>query len=107
VTEYLGWPVLHIAAHTAFVGGALFFGVHEMMVCWWLQLIVLESAVAAFCVVVEDETPWLIALGPVFRVGYLVVLDVARLLASVEEFARVAMTWDKISRMGKLKPANG
>jgi poly-beta-1,6-N-acetyl-D-glucosamine synthase len=105
--EYFAWPVLHIAAHTAFVGGALLFGVHEMMVCWWLQLIVLESAVAAFCVVVEDDEPWLIALGPVFRVGYLVVLDVARLLASVEEFARVAMTWDKVSRMGRLKPANG
>ena len=29
------------------------------------------------------------------------------LLASVEEFARVAMTWDKVARIGKLKPANG
>jgi poly-beta-1,6-N-acetyl-D-glucosamine synthase len=107
MAEYLMWPMLHIAAQAVFVIGALLYGVHEMMVCWWLQLIVLESAVAAFCVVVEDEEPWLIALGPLFRVFYLVVLDVARLLATAEEFARVGMSWDKVSRLGRFKPSTG
>jgi cellulose synthase/poly-beta-1,6-N-acetylglucosamine synthase-like glycosyltransferase len=107
MVEYLVWPALHIAAQALFVCGALFLGVHELMVCWWLQLIVLECAVAAFCVAVEDEESWLIAISPAFRVFYMVVLDSARLLAAAEEFAQVGMSWDKLARLGRLKPSNG
>ena len=103
--EYLALPALHIAAQLIFVLSELFFQLPALMLCWWLQLIVLECAVAAFCVAVEDESPWLIGLAPVFRVFYMVVLDVARLLAAVEEFAAVGMNWDKVSRLGKLKTA--
>ena len=103
--EYLALPALHIAAQLIFVLSELFFQLPALMLCWWLQLIVLECAVAAFCVTVEDESPWLIGLAPVFRVFYMVVLDVARLLAAVEEFAAVGMNWDKVSRLGKLKTA--
>jgi len=46
-----------------------------------------------------------VALAPIFRVFYMVVLDVARLLAAAEEFAAVGMNWDKVSRLGRLKPA--
>jgi hypothetical protein len=82
-------------------------GVHELMIFWWLQLIVLESAVAAFCVAVEDEQPALIAISPLFRAFYLVVLDVARLFATVDEFAQVRMTWDKVSRLGRFNLSDG
>jgi poly-beta-1,6 N-acetyl-D-glucosamine synthase len=103
--EYLMLPALHIAAQLLFIAGELLFDIHPVLVCWWLQLIVLESAVLTFCVAIEDEEPWLIALSPLFRAVYMVVLDAARLLAAAEEFAAVGMTWDKVSRLGKLKPA--
>jgi poly-beta-1,6 N-acetyl-D-glucosamine synthase len=103
--EYLALPALHIAAQLIFALSELFFELPALMLCWWLQLIVLECAVAAFCVALEDESPWLVALAPIFRVFYMVVLDVARLLAAAEEFAAVGMNWDKVSRLGRLKPA--
>jgi poly-beta-1,6-N-acetyl-D-glucosamine synthase len=105
--EYLAWPALHVAAQVLFVAGGLLLGVHELMIFWWLQLIVLESAIAAFCVAVEDEHPGLIALSPLFRVFYLVLLDLARLLASIEEFTQVTMSWDKLSRLGRFTLSNG
>jgi len=105
--EYLAWPALHVAAQVLFVAGGLVLGVHELMIFWWLQLIVLECAVATFCVAVEDEHPALIAISPLFRVFYLVVLDVARLFATVEEFAHVRMSWDKVSRLGRFTLSNG
>jgi poly-beta-1,6-N-acetyl-D-glucosamine synthase len=103
--EYLALPALHIGAQLLFVGGELLFEIHPVLVCWWLQLIVLESAVLTFCIAIENESPWLIALSPIFRAVYMVVLDTARLLAAAEEFAAVRMSWDKLSRLGKLKPA--
>ena len=60
-----------------------------------------------FCVAVENESPWLLALSPLFRAVYMVVLDAARLLAAAEEFAAVGMSWDKVSRLGRLKGAQG
>ena len=101
--EHLALPALHIGAQLLFVIGGLLFDIHAVLVCWWLQLIVLECAVLTFCVAIEDESPWLIALSPLFRAVYMVVLDAARLLAAAEEFAAVRMSWDKVARLGKLR----
>ena len=103
--EHLALPALHIGAQLLFVGGGLLFNIHPVLVCWWLQLIVLECAVLTFCVAVENESPWLLALSPLFRAVYMVVLDAARLLAAAEEFAAIGMSWDKLARLGKLKTA--
>ena len=103
--EHLALPALHIGAQLLFVGGGLLFDLHPVLVCWWLQLIVLECAVLTFCVAIEDESPWLIALSPLYRAAYMVVLDAARLLAAAEEFAAVGMSWDKVARLGRLKTA--
>jgi len=101
--EHLALPALHIGAQLLFVIGGLLFDIHAVLICWWLQLIVLECAVLTFCVAIEDESPWLIALSPLYRAVYMVVLDTARLLAAAEELAAVRMSWDKVTRLGKLK----
>jgi poly-beta-1,6-N-acetyl-D-glucosamine synthase len=103
--EHLGLPALHIGAQLLFVGGGLLFNIHPVVVCWWLQLIVLECAVLTFCVAIENESPWLLALSPLFRAVYMVVLDAARLMAAAEEFAALGMSWDKVSRLGRLRTA--
>ena len=99
--ENFAWPVLHVAAQLLFVAGGLALGVHDLMIFWWLQLVLLESAIAAFAIAVEDEQPSLIAISPVSRIFYLLVLDVARLFATLEELAQVKMSWDKIPRLGR------
>jgi biofilm PGA synthesis N-glycosyltransferase PgaC len=105
--ECLALPSLHVAAQALFVIGGLWLDAHQLIIYWWLQLILLECAVVAFCVAVEDENPCFVVLTPVFRSFYMVVLDVARLLATLEEFKGVAMGWDKIARLGSFRPAVG
>ena len=105
-SECLALPFLHVAAQLLFVAGGLCLGTHHLLIYWWLQLILLECAVAAFCIAVEDEHPLLVLLTPMFRVFYMLVLDVARVLATLEEFKGVAMGWDKLTRLGSFKPAN-
>jgi hypothetical protein len=89
-----------------FVVGGLWLGAHELVIHWWLQLMVLECAVVVFCLAVEDESPGLVLLVPLYRGFYMVVLDVARVLSALEEFKGVAMGWDKLARQGTIKPAN-
>jgi len=105
-SECLALPFLHVTAQVLFVAGGLALGTHHLVIYWWLQLILLECAVAAFCVAVEDEHPLLVLLTPIFRTFYMLVLDVARVLATLEEFRGVAMGWDKIARLGSFKPAS-
>jgi biofilm PGA synthesis N-glycosyltransferase PgaC len=103
--ECLALPALHVTAQALFVAGGLWLGAHALVVHWWIQLILLECAVVCFCIAVERESPWLIFLTPLFRGFYMLVLDVARLLATLEEYKGVAMGWDKLARLGSFKPA--
>jgi len=103
--EALGLPLLHVGAQVLFVCGGLWLGLPELLLYWWLQLLLLDCATAIYCLCAEDESPRLALLAPFFRVFYLVVLDVARLFAACEEFAGVKMQWDKLARLGHLAPA--
>lgn len=105
--ECLALPALHVGAQLLFVTGGLWLGVHLLVVCWWLQLVLLECAVVAFCAAVEEDSPWLVLAAPLYRTFYMLVLDVARLLATLEELKGAAMGWDKLARLGRLAQARG
>jgi hypothetical protein len=53
-------------------------------------------------VVVEDEDPILIPYAIAFRMFYITIVDVAKVLATIEEWRGTAMTWGKLQREGKL-----
>ena len=103
--EGLGLPVLHVGTQLVFIIGGLALGLHDLLLYWWLQLLFLDCATALYCICVEDESPRLALLAPFFRVFYLIVLDVARLVAAFDELAHVGMSWDKLARLGRLSPA--
>lgn len=103
--EALGLPILHVGAQLVFIIGGLVFGLHELVLYWWLQLLFLDCATALYCICAEDEAPVLALLAPLFRIFYLIVLDVARLFAALDELAQVRMNWDKLARLGRLAPA--
>ena len=103
--EALGLPLLHVGAQLVFIVGGFALGLHELVLYWWLQLLLLDCATALYCVCAEEESPRLALLAPFFRIFYLIVLDVARLFAAYDEFARVRMNWDKLARLGRLAPA--
>jgi sarcosine oxidase len=56
------------AAVVLFVVGGLWLGAHELVIHWWLQLMLLECAVVTFCLAVEDESPGLVLLVGAYRV---------------------------------------
>ena len=103
--EALGLPALHVGAQLVFIVGGFVLGLHELLLYWWLQLLFLDCATALYCVCVEEQAARLSLLAPLFRIFYLVVLDVARLFAAFDELAHVRMSWDKLARLGRLAPA--
>jgi hypothetical protein len=62
----------------------------------------LDIAAALHTVGMEEEDLALVPYAVVYRFLFIVVIDVAKLFAIVEEIAKVRMTWGKLERAGRL-----
>lgn len=96
------WPISNLTGNIFFAWVGLKYGVTILLGFWWLQLSILDVVAAAYCVIIEKEDTLLIAYALVFRVFYLLLVDVAKILASIEELAGTKMNWGKLEREGKL-----
>jgi poly-beta-1,6-N-acetyl-D-glucosamine synthase len=98
--ESVALPLLNVGGHCAFVISGLLFGVPELIVLWWLQLILLDAAVSAFCLQSEREQPSLILMAPIQRIFYTLFIDVISLLSAIDEWRGSKMTWGTLQRAG-------
>lgn len=100
--EGIMWPFSTVLGSIFFAYVGLYYGVVIFLFFWWLQLTLLDVIAAAYCVIVEEEDPALIGYSVYFRLFYIVIVDVAKVLATIEEWRGTAMTWGKLQREGKL-----
>src|SRR5258706_7902391 len=102
VFEAILWPISNIMGNVFFAYIGLKHGVVSFIVFWWLQLTLLDIIAAAYCVIIEKEDPRLIMYAILFRLYYMQIIDLAKVLATVEEMRGTRMTWVKLEREGKL-----
>lgn len=102
VFEGILWPISNVLGNALFCYVGLRYGVVIFILYWWLQLTLLDLIAAAYCVILEKEQPSLIPYAIVFRLFYILVIDVAKVLATIEEWSGSRMTWGKLEREGKL-----
>lgn len=100
--EGIMWPFSTVLGNLFFIYVSFQFGLATLLFYWWLQLAVLDVIAAAYCVVIEEEDPSLIFYSVLFRLFYINITDVAKVLATIEEWRGAAMTWGKLEREGKL-----
>ena len=93
-------PLLNVGGHSAFVVSGLLFGVPELIVLWWLQLLLLDASVSAFCLQSEREQPSLILIAPIQRIFYTLFIDVISLLSALDEWRGSKMSWGTLQRAG-------
>jgi biofilm PGA synthesis N-glycosyltransferase PgaC len=100
--ESLVWPILNVLGTVFFVIVALGFGASNYLLAWWILLTLLDVAAALHTVVMEGEQLSLVPLAIVYRFVFVLVVDITKLLATVEEFMNVQMSWGKLERLGRL-----
>ena len=100
--EGVMWPVSNILGNLFFIFVFWQYDLSTLLFFWWLQLMLLDVVAAAYCVVIEEEEPSLIFYAVVFRLFYINIIDISKVLASFEEWRGNAMTWGKLEREGKL-----
>ena len=100
--EAILWPVMNIVGNLFFVIAALTAGAADFVVYWWILLTLLDVAAALHTVAMEEEDLSLVPYALIYRLFFVVLIDVAKLFATVEELLRVKMSWGKIERVGRI-----
>lgn len=102
VFEGIVWPALNVFAHVLFVYVATVHGTAVPLVVWWAQLTVLDLAAALYCVIAEEEEISIVPYAVLYRAFFALVIDTAKLFASLEESLQLRMDWGKLERIGRI-----
>jgi cellulose synthase/poly-beta-1,6-N-acetylglucosamine synthase-like glycosyltransferase len=98
--EAVLWPAMNIFANVFLIGMNLAYGMVGLLVFWFLQLTILDVVAAVHCVAVEEEEIRLVPYAVPYRVFFVLIIDVCKVLATLEEVLGLKMTWGKLTRYG-------
>ncbi len=98
--EALIWPVMNLAANAFFIFAALAFGFTSLIFFWWAGLALLDLMTAIYSVAAEKEEFRLVAYAVIYRMVFILIVDVCKVMSTVEEFLGIKMQWGKLERVG-------
>jgi len=98
--EALVWPAMNIFVNLYFIIIAIFYGLSSFIFLWWVGIAVLDLMSAVYCIAAEKEEFRLVPYAIIYRVVFILLIDVTKAMATVEEFIGVRMTWGKLERTG-------
>jgi biofilm PGA synthesis N-glycosyltransferase PgaC len=100
--EAVLWPAVNVLAGLLFTIAALSAGVASGIFYWWMLLTMLDVAAALYTVAMEEEDLALVPYAVIYRFLFVIMIDVAKVFATIEEAANVRMTWGKLARAGRI-----
>ncbi|MCE1190001.1 MAG: glycosyltransferase [Ignavibacteria bacterium] len=98
--EALIWPAMNIFSNLFFIFVALVYGLSSLIFFWWALLALLDLTSALYCVAVEKEEFRLIPYALIYRMFFILSIDICKAMSTVEEFLGFDMTWGKLERIG-------
>jgi cellulose synthase/poly-beta-1,6-N-acetylglucosamine synthase-like glycosyltransferase len=101
--EALIWPAMNIAANLFFIIAALAFGFSSLIFFWWAGLALLDLVTALYCIAAEKEEFRLVGYSIIYRMFFILIIDICKAMSTVEEFIGIRMTWGKLERVGSVK----
>ena len=102
IFEGLVWPAMNIFANLFFVWIALIYGMTKLLVMWWLLLTILDLLLAVHAIMMEKEDIGLAIYSVFYRFFYILIIDVCKLFATLEELVGLDMSWGKLARKGRI-----
>jgi cellulose synthase/poly-beta-1,6-N-acetylglucosamine synthase-like glycosyltransferase len=100
--EAIFWPIASIFANIFIVWVGMVSGHSTMLIYWWIIFTVLDISASLYCVSVTKEKMSLVLYALYYRLFFINVVNIAKVLATVEEFFGVQMNWGKLERKGRI-----
>lgn len=98
--EALVWPAMNIFVNVYFIIVALIYGMSSFIFLWWIGIAILDLMAAVYCVAAEREEFRLVPYAIIYRLVFILLIDVTKAMATIEEFLGIRMTWGKLERTG-------
>jgi len=98
--EALIWPAMNIFANIFFIAVALLNGMSSLIFYWWVSIALLDFMSAVYCIAVEKEEFRLVPWALVYRMVFVLVIDITKAMATIEEFLGFEMEWGHLERTG-------
>lgn len=98
--ESLIWPVMNIFANIFFIAVALLNDMSSLIFYWWVSIALLDFMSAVYCIAVEKEEFRLVPWALVYRMVFVLVIDITKAMATIEEFLGFDMEWGHLERSG-------
>lgn len=102
VFEGVLWPLMNVVANLLFLLVAFIFGMSPLIVFWWVQLTILDTLAAMHTVAIERESIKLVPFAILYRAFFIQLVDVTKLIATIEELIGMEMSWGHMERAGRL-----
>lgn len=102
VFEALIWPIMTGVTVFALLATGVGTAIRPAAVYFFIMLIALDTVTSLYCLAIDDKSVLYALLVPFERLVFTIVLDVCRILTSVEELLGIRMSWGKLDRKGRV-----
>ncbi len=100
--EAIFWPIASILANIFIIYVSLVSGFGVMLLYWWIIFTILDVSASIYCVSVTKERMQLVLYSIYYRIFFINIINIAKVLATLEEFFGIEMNWGKLERKGKI-----
>jgi len=100
--EAIFWPFMDMWVNLFIVYLAIFNGISILIFYWWSLFTILDVAGAMYCVLITNENLGLIFYAFFYRLFFISIINISKILSTIEEWFGIKMTWGKLQRKGRL-----
>ena len=100
--ESVALPAMDFIGMLAFIFAGATGGLSTLIALWWVQLAILDTVIAVFCIVVDREDINLSLYAVLYRLYFVPFVDLMRFFAWLDELFSVRMGWLRLERLGRI-----
>jgi len=100
IFDGIAWPIANMICHLCVFYLIFEVGLATFLVFWWIHFTLLDAALALLCIGAERENPFLVAQAVLYRLFFVIMMDLCKILSSIEELLDIRMGWGKLERIG-------
>ena len=96
--ESVFWPFMDIWTNMFIIYVSLTSGFSVLIFYWWSMFTILDITGALYCVLVTGERISLIFYAIYYRLFFIEIINIAKILSTFEEWFGIEMSWGKLER---------
>ncbi|MBI1352864.1 MAG: glycosyltransferase [Acidobacteria bacterium] len=100
--ESVALPAMDIIGMLVFIFAGITGGLSPLIVLWWVQLAILDTVIAMYCVVLDREDVTLPVYAVLYRLYFVPFVDLMRFFAWLDELFEIRMGWLRLERLGRI-----